>query len=132
MTKILSHILFFAIMLIAGTGCLKDKGFENNKYGINNPDGQPKGVGFPQAKNSINPRGINFVNTAQVIPDLVVSLFATDPAPTDLHVNIVANNGLFREKKISTKPVAHLRIWCKRSVRLIGAVPRKASLFVMQ
>ena len=96
MKKLLNYILPFAVVLIAGTGCLKDKGFDNNEYGINDPDTQPVGIGFPQGqgKNEANARGINLVNTAQAIPDPVISLFGTDPAPTDLHVNIVANNAL--------------------------------------
>ncbi|WVZ90698.1 hypothetical protein U9M48_036978, partial [Paspalum notatum var. saurae] len=43
-----------------------------------------------------------------------------------------ANRALFREKKISTDPVAHRSTWCRRSVRLMGAVPRNASRRVTQ
>jgi hypothetical protein len=43
-----------------------------------------------------------------------------------------ARKALFREKKISTDPVAQRSTWCSRSVRLMGAVPRNASRLVMQ
>lgn len=93
MKKILSYILFLAVVAIAGTGCLKDKGFENHEYGINDPDNQPVGIGFPEGKNAINIRGINFVSTAQTVT-FVVSLFGTNPASSDIHVNLVANPSL--------------------------------------
>jgi hypothetical protein len=44
----------------------------------------------------------------------------------------LANKALFLEKKISTDPVAHRSTWCSLSVKLIGAVPLKASLLVTQ
>lgn len=47
MKKILFSSLLIAGMAVAFTGCLKDKGFDNNEYGINDPDTQPPGVGFP-------------------------------------------------------------------------------------
>ncbi|KAL1295256.1 hypothetical protein AAHE18_19G198700 [Arachis hypogaea] len=44
----------------------------------------------------------------------------------------LASIALFFEKKISTDPVAQRRTWWSLSVKLIGAVPRKASLLVTQ
>lgn len=46
MKRIKSLSLLLVAIAIAGTGCLKDKGFDNHEYGINDPDGSPAGVGF--------------------------------------------------------------------------------------
>ena len=39
-----------ALFVLLATGCVKDQGFEDNEYGINNPAGQPKGVLFQQSR----------------------------------------------------------------------------------
>lgn len=95
MKKIINSLTLLSVtLMIVATGCLKDKGFEAHQYGINDPDTQPVGIGFPQGSTELNSRAIDFVSTPQVINDPVVSLFATNPAPQDLHVNLVANPAL--------------------------------------
>jgi len=42
MKKILSTTTLIIALSVAFTSCLKDKGFENNEYGINDPDTQPR------------------------------------------------------------------------------------------
>ncbi len=92
MKKILSHTFLFAALVIAGMGCLKDKGFDNHEYGINDPDGSPAGVGFvngtgARAKNSY---GLD-VGTNLKIPDIVIN-FDAGVAPTkDVRITLVVD-----------------------------------------
>ena len=57
MKKISITLALFTAMAFAFTGCLKDKGFENGEYGINDPDTQPPGVGFQFGSKSRNDYG---------------------------------------------------------------------------
>ena len=55
MKRIFLASALLATMGLFLTGCLKDKGFDNHEYGINDPDTQPPGIGFPlgaKAKNT--------------------------------------------------------------------------------
>jgi hypothetical protein len=93
MKKILSSSLILATMAVAFTGCLKDKGFDNHTYGINDPDLQPPGVGFPLALNEKNTVGLDAgITTNQVINNVVwVNLEGGSPAKSDVHVTLVLN-----------------------------------------
>lgn len=101
------------------TGCLKDKGFDNNEYGINNPSGQPAGIAFPWAKAPTEPTLIGIqpsATTAQVIEAPTVTLDAESPAPQDITVNLVANPTLVTSFNTATgsswlpMPVANYNI----------------------
>ena len=39
-------LLALAAITMVSTGCLKDKGFENQEYGIKDPSSSPAGIGF--------------------------------------------------------------------------------------
>src|SRR5882724_9708803 len=93
--------IFIASVLLAAfgalllTGCLKDKGFEDHKYGINDPDTQPVGVGFPLAAKAKNTIGLDVSATTQVVNDIVfVNLESGKPAPSDIQVTLVLNSAL--------------------------------------
>jgi hypothetical protein len=89
MKKVKLIALALTAMVIAGTGCLKDKGFDNNEYGINDPDASAPGVGFNLGIKYKNTAGINVADTPQVISGVVnVSLFSGKPAPADVHVTL--------------------------------------------
>lgn len=96
MKKILSSSLILATLAVAFTGCLKDKGFDNHTYGINDPDTQPPGVGFPLASNAKNTVGLDAgVATNQAINNIVfVNLEAGSPAKSDVHVTLVLNDAI--------------------------------------
>lgn len=97
MKKILSTTLLFTALAVAFTGCLKDKGFENNEYGINDPDTQPPGVGFPLGANKKNTVGLNVQATTQVVDDIVfVNLNAGIVAPADITVTLVLDSNIVR------------------------------------
>jgi len=77
------------------TSCLKDKGFENGTYGINDPDSQPPGVGFPRAAAAKYTVGIDLSATAQVVNGVVyVNLESGVPAPSDVVVTLRLNDAL--------------------------------------
>ena len=71
MKKIISSTLILAALAVSFTGCLKDKGFENHTYGINDPDTQPPGVGFPKAVASKVTIGVELDPNPQTVNDLV-------------------------------------------------------------
>lgn len=84
----LSSVLFASLGLLL-TGCLKDKGFDNQEYGINDPDTQPPGVGFPFGAKAKNDVGLNVSATTQVINDLVyVNLESGNAASSDINITL--------------------------------------------
>ncbi len=81
----------FAAMAVMFTGCLKDKGFENGTYGINDPDTQPPGVGFALG-NKTQSFGLNVQSTLQAVEGLVfVNLLTGNPASSDVQVTLTNN-----------------------------------------
>jgi hypothetical protein len=90
----LSSVLFASLGLLL-TGCLKDKGFDNGEYGINDPDTQPPGVGFPLAASAKYTVGLDVSATAQVVNDVVyVNLESGSPAPADVQITLTLNDAL--------------------------------------
>lgn len=86
MKKIILSSLFIAGLAVTFTGCLKDKGFENNEYGLNDPDTQPPGVGFPLSTKA-QTVGLDITSAAQILNDLIyVNLESGTPAKADVKV----------------------------------------------
>ncbi len=107
MKKILLTTSLFAAMAMMFTSCLKDKGFENGQYGINDPDTQPPGVGFPlSAKTSNkNTAGVNVATTVQAINGIVyVKLLSGAPAASDVHITIAVNDALRTKYNLTNTP----------------------------
>lgn len=98
MKKIFLTAQILAVVTVVLTGCLKDKNFENNQYGINDPDTQPPGIGFALGTGfkKINGFGIDAVSTTlQVVDGLVyVKLLSGLPAPEDIHIVIALNDAV--------------------------------------
>lgn len=96
MKKIVSAFTLLATMVVLMTGCLKDKGFENGEYGINDPDTQPPGVGFPRAANAKVTYGLDAGSTTpQPVPGLVyVNLESGTTLGSDVTVTLVLNDAL--------------------------------------
>jgi hypothetical protein len=93
MKRIFLASSLFAAMGLFLTGCLKDKGFDNHEYGINDPDTQPPGVGFPLGAKAKNTVGLNVEGTPQVIDDVVyVNLNSGSPAPSDIEITLTVNS----------------------------------------
>jgi hypothetical protein len=82
-------VLALALLSLTLTGCLKDKGFENYQYGINDPDTQPPGIGFPLAAKPINGVGLDVSGSPQEVKEMFfVNLNAGNPAPTAVTVTL--------------------------------------------
>lgn len=96
MKKVLSTSLLLAAMAFAFTGCLKDKGFENHTYGINDPDTQPPGVGFPLGTTAKNTIGLDAgVATLQQIKNVIfINILGGVPAKSDVKVTLSLNDNL--------------------------------------
>lgn len=89
MKKILLASLFVAGLSVAFTSCLKDKGFENNEYGINDPDTQPPGVGFPYGSKAKADWGLDVITGTQKVTGLVyVNLESGTAAKSDVKVTL--------------------------------------------
>ena len=90
MKKIKLITLGLAAMVIAGTGCLKDKGFDDNQYGINDPDASPAGVGFNLGQKFFNNTGLVLSDQPQNVDSAVVliSLLSGNPAASDISVQV--------------------------------------------
>lgn len=92
----ISSYLVLAFLAFSITGCLKDKGFDNYQYGINDPDTQPPGVGFPLSK----PGGKYTVGlnagtpTLQVVNDVVFVNILGGNAKSDVKVTLRVNDAL--------------------------------------
>ncbi len=89
-------ILFGLILSVVSvfSSCLKDKGFEDHKYGITDPGKQPQGIGFPEATVALNAEAVDLADTLQVINFPLINLNAENPAPQDIHVNLAVNDAL--------------------------------------
>lgn len=95
MKKLLLKTTLFAAFAVIATGCLKDKGFEDHEYGINDPDESPAGIGFPLGSKASNIVGIEVSSAPQVISrEPVITLFAGDPAPNDITITLTLNPNL--------------------------------------
>lgn len=90
----LTSALFASLGLLL-TGCLKDKGFDNQEYGINDPDTQPPGVGFPLAASAKYTVGLDVSATAQVVNDVIyINLESGSPAPSNVDITLTLNDAL--------------------------------------
>ena len=82
--------MLFASLVIAGTGCLKDKGFENHEYGINDPDSSPAGVGFVLGINAKNSRAIE-LGTNQKITSITINYQGGTAPSQDVHITLAVD-----------------------------------------
>lgn len=86
-------VLALALLSFTFTGCLKDKGFENYVYGINDPDTQPPGVGFPFASKAMNGYGLDVSGSPQTVGELTfLNLNAGNPAPADITITLTVKS----------------------------------------
>lgn len=100
--KKLSILALIAIVILQ-TSCLKDKGFDNQEYGINYPGSvSGNGVGFNLEGGSSNFKtaGINAQSTPQQVDPSVMTLAlysSTTVATADVHVHVSADPTLIDE-----------------------------------
>ncbi len=80
----LSSLLFVAAVF---TGCLKDKGYDNQEYGIKDPTGMSLGVSMPESP--AKDFAIDAKATPQVVTLFNINLEAGQVAQADVNVNLV-------------------------------------------
>ncbi len=91
MKRISFALSLLALGSIFLTGCLKDKGFENGEYGLNDPDTQKPGVGFPLATKSQG-FGLNVSGSSQVVTEMAfINLNSGPVASSDVKVTLTNN-----------------------------------------
>ena len=102
MKNILVASFLFAVLLFVGSGCLKDKGFEDNEYGIQVKE--IRGVAFPQASSSPVVVGI----TGQAAPLKVAGPFITiegdAAASVDVNIKLAFSDALVTAKGLTPLP----------------------------
>jgi hypothetical protein len=81
-----------AASVVTITGCLKDKGFDDRKYGTEIIE--MKGVAFPQSSSSPIELGISSQATPLTIDGPIITLEQDHPATTDVQVTLQVNNAL--------------------------------------
>jgi len=129
MKKIFSSSLILAVIAITIAGCLKDKGFQDNKYGINDPDKSAISVGFPLAKNAKNTKGLDVSATPQVFDDIVViNLNSSAPAKQDIHITLVVNPSLITNYNAATGATMQVLTAGQYTVPLTATIPAGSTL----
>lgn len=95
MKKIIVGSFLITALSVVFTSCLKDKGFENYEYGINDPDTQPPGVGFPRAAAAKYTIGIDLSSAPQSVDQVVyVNLESGSAASSDVNITLQLNDAL--------------------------------------
>lgn len=92
MKKILLSFLP-AMLLFALTGCLKDKDFDDQKYGLHNPDS--KAVGFIEAPAGPLVRGITGQSATVTVNGPVITINGTNkPASSNITIHLIEDASL--------------------------------------
>ena len=95
MKKLIFASTLFTALAFMLTGCLKDKGFDNGTYGINDPDTQPPGIGFPRALAAKYTLGVDLTSTPQSVGGvLFVNVNSGQPVSSDVTVTLQLNDAL--------------------------------------
>lgn len=92
MKKIFNASLLLAALSLGFASCLKDKGFENYEYGINDPDTQAPGVGFSFGTSAKVDFGLDVSTSPQTVTGLTNVNMLTGVVPSsDVNVTITNN-----------------------------------------
>ena len=86
-----------SILVILTSGCLKDKGFENQEYGIKDPGAQYPGVGFDLLDGTsivkdLSVSGVISATQSLDSSELAISLLAENSATSDYTVTIAVDS----------------------------------------
>ncbi len=92
------RILGWCMLAMIGiTSCLKDKDYENHKYGTFGMDNSNAGVGFPESENEINNIALENFDTEQEFEVALVNFLSANPATTDIKVTVELDPSLIEE-----------------------------------
>ena len=102
--------LFFTLsaLIIMGTGCLKDEGFENQEYGVKITE--VKGVAFPESSKSPVMVGITSQTTPTVINGPIITLEQDGVATSDVQVTLTLNNALVTDAGLTPLPAGSFTV----------------------
>ncbi len=93
MKKLLTSFALLASCALLLPSCLKDKGFEDNEYGINLNDGSAPAVAFLKGGAPKSTFGVNVDPGTQIIPLTIQYTGETAPS-TDLTVSVALDNSI--------------------------------------
>jgi hypothetical protein len=102
MKKISLFVVLAASVLLFGTGCLKDQGFEDKKYGIDITD--LKAVAFAQA--TVSPVTIGITGQADplTVDGPTLTIEGNGFAKTDLNVKLAFSDAAVEDKSLTPLP----------------------------
>jgi hypothetical protein len=109
MRKLSLLFIVAAAVIVTGTGCLKDKGFEDQEYGGTQIT-EVKAVAFPQASSSPIVIGINSQTTSLTVDGPFITLEQDGVAATDVHVTLTLNNTLVADAGLTILPVSDFSV----------------------
>jgi hypothetical protein len=115
----LSIFILGMSLIITIAGCLKDKHFEKQEYGVQITD--IRGVSLPESPNSPIVKGLNALTTPQTLTT-VVHLESADAASEDIAVQLALNPVLVTDAGFATLPVTSF------SVNLAVTIPKGSRL----
>ena len=98
--SLLTPLLFIFLLLLSG--CLKDKGFEDQQYGIN--ISELKAVSFPQASSSPIMGSINSQTTASTVQGPYITLEQSSKATAPVTATLQENNDLVTAEGFTILP----------------------------
>jgi hypothetical protein len=93
MKKIFIHSAFLLAVMAVLTSCLKDKGWEDGKYGIKD-DNAIKTVTLPQSQETLSLFSLNADPPLEDIDAVLVQLASKEPATEDVKVTLVKDMSL--------------------------------------
>lgn len=111
MKKISLLFTLATTLLIVSTGCLKDKGFDEQKYGID--IAEVKGVIFPQSASSPVLGSINSQTTPAVLQGPFITLEQDAVAASNVTVTLVEDNSLVTAAKLTPLPAGSYTVSTK-------------------
>lgn len=96
------------LLLVAGAGCLKDKGYDDQDYGLQ--VNERKGVAFPQAAASPIAVGINSQTAPLTIEGPGLALEQNSIASSNVTITVVMNNTLVTDAGKTVMPAGSFSI----------------------
>ncbi len=102
MRKLSFVVCLFSLLAITNTGCLKDKDFEDQKYGIQVKE--VKAVSFPEELSSPIVLSINSVATSQTVDGPTVVLEQSNPSSSPVTATVQLNPALVVAAGLTAMP----------------------------
>ncbi len=87
----------YLLTMIGMTSCLKDKDYENYKYGSYGAGNSKAGIGFPESENIINNIALENIDTEQEFEVALINLLSASPATTDIRITVETDLSVIEE-----------------------------------